>query len=59
MQSADKKNQTPSHTSFTENSPSFSFGRRSYLHPTRYFHFYLFYERRRHSTCWLPEGYAR
>jgi hypothetical protein len=32
-------------------------GRRAYLYPGRYFHFYLLYEPTTGKTCWLPEGY--
>jgi len=28
-----------------------------YLCPSRYFRFYLLYDRVAHQTCWLPEGY--
>lgn len=30
-----------------------------YLWPSRYFHFYVLYDRKRHQTCWLPEGYGQ
>jgi len=33
--------------------------RLQYLCPSRYFRFYMLYERISHSTCWLPEGYDR
>jgi len=32
--------------------------RLAYLRPSRYFHFYMFYEPEFCRTCWLPEGYA-
>ncbi len=28
-----------------------------YLCPSRYFRFYLLYDRTERQTCWLPEGY--
>jgi len=31
--------------------------RRRYLHPSRYFHMYLFADRETELCCWLPEGY--
>ena len=31
--------------------------KRSYLWPSRYFHYCMFYDRKAHQTCWLPEGY--
>ena len=31
--------------------------RMRYLCPSRYFRFFMFYERVSHRTCWLPEGY--
>jgi len=31
--------------------------RLQYLCPSRYFRFYMLFERVSHSTCWLPEGY--
>ena len=30
-----------------------------YLWPSRYFHLYMFYEKKTGSTCWLPEGYMQ
>jgi len=33
--------------------------RMHYLWPSRYFHFYVLYDRNRKQTCWLPEGYAQ
>jgi len=31
--------------------------RMRYLCPSRYFRFFMFYERASNRTCWLPEGY--
>ncbi len=31
--------------------------RLQYLCPSRYFRFYMLYERMSHQTCWLPEGF--
>jgi len=31
--------------------------RLEYLIPTRYFRFYMFYDRASQRTCWLPEGF--
>jgi hypothetical protein len=42
----------------TEQGPTW-FDRSAYLIPTRYFHFYLFKERRTGGTCWLPEGFTK
>jgi len=30
-----------------------------YLWPSRYFHFYVFFDKTSRLTCWLPEGYSR
>lgn len=30
---------------------------RTYLWPSRYFHYCMFYDRKAQQTCWLPEGY--
>ena len=29
-----------------------------YLWPSRYFHFYMFFDRASQLSCWLPEGYS-
>lgn len=33
--------------------------RMQYLWPSRYFHFYVLYDRKARQTCWLPEGYGQ
>lgn len=43
----------------TETEPAVLSDRFHYLCPTRYFHFYLFYERRMNRTCWMPEGFRQ
>lgn len=30
-----------------------------YLLPNRYFRFFLLYNKRKHQSCWIPEGFSR
>lgn len=39
-----------------ESAPS-ALERLEYLCPSRYFRFYMLFERTTKSSCWLPEGY--
>ena len=39
-----------------EDKPS-ALDRIGYLCPSRYFRFFMLYDRSSNSTCWLPEGY--
>ena len=39
-----------------EDGPS-ALDRIGYLCPSRYFRFFMLYDRSSNSTCWLPEGY--
>jgi len=34
-----------------------TFERLAHLCPSRYFRYYMLFERGSYSTCWLPEGY--
>ena len=46
----------PERIRLQEEEPS-ALARLEYLCPSRYFRFYMLYERNTSSTCWMPEGY--
>lgn len=44
---------------FEENDKPNAMERLKYLEPSRYFHYYMFYEKSTQRTCWLPEAYTQ
>jgi len=46
-------------TFYQEAAPTYVSPRMTYLCPSRYFHFYVLYDRKTRQTCWLPEGYGQ
>lgn len=48
---------TDARISLDQEIPPSALERLEYLCPSRYFRFYMLFERTRNSCCWLPEGY--